>query len=533
MNDALSVRNEIGHTRDETLSRAAQVAGLPVCDKAGRQTRRNRERMIRRMIISLKGPLAHALRDLSSLVLFSLGLLALSAPILGAGRLHLTGLGGSLNDQVGYITTARKLAETGRLSSSCHYPSLLSQQTTKDYLYMPGFYCLLAGSYRLFGYGVLQSELPSLVCYAATNVLTYLVAARVYGRRVGLLASLLVAAYPPNLVFAFTAMMETAVVAAAMAALCAFVYLPRERRPYLTPLVLIIPFLFRETTAFLALPMALIISRDGPRPRPVRAMAFLLASVVVLTIVYRSDLSRGRGSFVYPLVSGIPEERIYTSITAGSAAAPTARVLIKALAANAWCNATFLRQGLSWFDSFELAGLSVLFLTDLLVLVGVLRRGAPPSGPTDEGRAFPIAALAFSGINIAAILILYKFVWVRGLRILMITAAPCLIAVAANAESPVRRILARMTPTARKWGVPALAVVLVAALMGYEYREIRPRIIENDPRDDANLVAALRRPPRSERRTERSFCSASRLVGDGDDPEMRRARVEPFADGVA
>src|SRR5262249_3929997 len=161
--------------------------------------------------------------------------------------LHLTGLGGSLNDQVGYITTARKLAETGRLSSSCHYPSLLSQQTTKDYLYMPGFYCLLAGSYRLFGYGVLQSELPSLVCCAASTLLTYRVAPRVYGRRVGLLASLLVAAYPPHLVFAFTAMMETPVVAAAMAALCAFVYLPRERRPYLTPLVLIIPFLFRET----------------------------------------------------------------------------------------------------------------------------------------------------------------------------------------------------------------------------------------------------------------------------------------------
>lgn len=243
----------------------------------------------------------------------------------GIHRIHVNGA----NDQVGYITAARELVDHGRITGHLIYPSCLLQKAKKSVFYMPGFYCCLAASYKLFGFGAIQSLLPSLVGYITATACTYLIARRFYGRGTGWLAAALFAGYPPNLFYACNAMSEMSVTASAVAAFCAFVYLPRRGRLFAGPALLVIPFLFRDTNAFLVAPMAVILCAEGGVPgfgchwqlacqrllhnrntggqaargtrvlgRLSGAAGFVLASVVLLGLVNASPVAAGRPSFI-------------------------------------------------------------------------------------------------------------------------------------------------------------------------------------------------------------------------------------------
>ena len=48
--------------------------------------------------------------------------------------LHVNGLDTTLNDQVGYIATARQLVETGTFQSTIIYPSFLADHASRNYL---------------------------------------------------------------------------------------------------------------------------------------------------------------------------------------------------------------------------------------------------------------------------------------------------------------------------------------------------------------------------------------------------------------
>lgn len=236
----------------------------------------------------------------SHLVFDLIGVLAVSGLVLvvcsfwiDTARLHVLGV---WNDQVNYVTAGRNFLATGRWDSSVIYPSLLYQQTTKNYLYMPGHCLSLALSYRLFGYGVLPSLLPNLVAFVVASVCVYLAARRLYGRRAGLLAALLLMSCPYTLLFSFSAMAEMTFLAAVAIAFCLFVHLPPATRVPAAPFLLVIPFLFRETGALLVIPMALLILA-APHPRRLlRAGLAVLASVVVLAGVLQSPLASGRPS---------------------------------------------------------------------------------------------------------------------------------------------------------------------------------------------------------------------------------------------
>ena len=54
-----------------------------------------------------------------------------------------------LNDQLGYVTTARWLADTGELRSHLIYPAHLEDPRWR--LYLPGHYVALAASFREAG----------------------------------------------------------------------------------------------------------------------------------------------------------------------------------------------------------------------------------------------------------------------------------------------------------------------------------------------------------------------------------------------
>ena len=238
----------------------------------------------------------HAFIDVLAVSLVAILAACVCLRWMGIDQIHVNGA----NDQSGYIAAARSLAETGHITGHKIYPSFLLQHASKSVFYMPGFYVCLAGSYKLFGFGVFQSLLPSLIGFVIAAICTCLIARRFYGRRVGWLAAGLFIFFPANLFYACTAMSEMTVTATAAMALCAFVYLSPRARLFIGPILAVIPFLFRDTNAFIVVPMAVLVWADRSQVshRWLRAALFLMASVLVLSIVNFSPIVAGRPSFI-------------------------------------------------------------------------------------------------------------------------------------------------------------------------------------------------------------------------------------------
>lgn len=235
------------------------------------------------------------------------------------------------NDAVGYVTAARHLANTGNIVSHVIYPSTLSQPATKTRLYMPGYYWNLAAIYKLFGYGMRQSLFVSEFAYTVGAICTYLIGLRFFDRKTALVAAAFFLIYPANLYFAQTAMAESSVVAAAAIAFCGFVHLPRRWMPWIGPLFVLLPFLYRETGAFLVIPMAVVLLMSPPPAGRGylhnfgNAALFLGLSIVLLGAVYASPVSKGRPSLI-TLDIFLPDadaERIYRDSVAWDELKPT------------------------------------------------------------------------------------------------------------------------------------------------------------------------------------------------------------------
>ena len=194
-----------------------------------------------------------------------------------------------LDDQVGYITGARNLLRTGTWDNNAIFPSLVSQPYTRNSCYMPGHFLLLAASYSCFGYGVIQSILPSLVSFALTPLLIYMAARRLWNRQAAWLAVIVFWMVPFHLFFSLTAMAEATLVAATALAVCAFVYLPERWKPVAGPLCLVPPFLIREWGALLVLVLASLVfarSRRGLRD----SLILVVLSVLLLGAILKSPV---------------------------------------------------------------------------------------------------------------------------------------------------------------------------------------------------------------------------------------------------
>jgi hypothetical protein len=81
---------------------------------------------------------------------------------------------------------------------------------------------------------------------------------------------------------------------AATLAFCGFIYLPQRWRPWIAPVLLVVPFVFRETGASLVVPMALMILGGRLRRNLARTIGFALLVLTILLNTYKSDLSAGR-----------------------------------------------------------------------------------------------------------------------------------------------------------------------------------------------------------------------------------------------
>lgn len=203
-----------------------------------------------------------------------------------------------MSDQINYLTTARNFLEHGRLDSSLIYIGALNQPYTKNTLYMPGYPLILALIFRLFGYGVIQALLPSLLGYVAGAGLTFLIAWEIIGRKTAWLSAIFFLFFPLNLLFAFTAMTEIPFLATGLAAFYIFIHLKPGWRWSVGPFLLAVVFLIRETGALLVILMAGYMLLADWKKYWKETLVFGLMTFFLLVVIYVSPLSSGRISML-------------------------------------------------------------------------------------------------------------------------------------------------------------------------------------------------------------------------------------------
>jgi 4-amino-4-deoxy-L-arabinose transferase-like glycosyltransferase len=342
--------------------------------------------------------------------LAAIAVLAAGALRMDVSPLHVT----ALNDQIVYVSVARNLAERGVLDGNILYPATLWQGARRSFIQMPGQMLALAASFKLFGFGTLQALLPSLAAYVGSAVCLFWIGARRYSRASGLLASAWMMAVPAQLYFAFTAMAETTLVAAALLALAGFLALPPAWRPAAGPLLLALPFICRETGALLVLPMigAVATTPGWDRRRRLAAAGLCLAVAVAwLGAIAVSPLAAGRPSVFRANLLGATDRYVYYDAAGQQAfAAATAAELARGVAANVRRNLIIFWRGafgkeprLHW--ALALAGMVACLLV---------------SGR----RARDGFALGAAAMTLAAVLLVVAFYSVaadRGMRVLLFT----------------------------------------------------------------------------------------------------------------
>ncbi len=371
------------------------------------------------------------------------------SPVFRPSELHVYGL----NDQVGYITTARWFADHAELRSHLVTPAFLDTPNWR--VYMPGYYAVLAGAYRLLGSADIVWILPSLASYVLSAVLVFLIGRRIYSAAVGVLAAVFFLAYPLDIAFAFTAMSEPASALVALASFYAFLRLPERTRVLWIPLLLVPPFLFRETGAFLAVPMGLYaLSRSGRASvRPLALAA--LGSVVLLGGLYKWQTTTGKqAAFVSWLVTG--ETNFTDLMRERELPEPTTGELLEALVANTHRNLELFgervteRAGELTEPVFVLVGL--LFALLALVAFGVHR-----------GRdGFALGAGLLSLVTFGLLIVThvaFKHVTIR----FILFAFPFTVIAAASLFEPLVRTLATRGRGLRLACYGGLLVPLVAA----------------------------------------------------------------------
>jgi 4-amino-4-deoxy-L-arabinose transferase-like glycosyltransferase len=374
-----------------------------------------------------------ALGDSLVVLLAGLALLALLAWLVDVSRIHINLP--SFNDQVGYISVARNLVESGEWRSNLIYPSTLLQDTSRNYFYMPGHYAALAIAYRLFGFGVWQSLLPSLIGYVVIAVTTYLVGRRFFGRAVGLMAAGLIMLFAPLLIYTLSAMSELDRVAAFALAFALFVALPFYGRLALGPLLLVAALMFRETNAILLLPTTIILVAEEKAPRRYWGAAlYVVLSLGLMALAVTNGPAAGRPSLIAALVFDNQFTTIHSDAVAQAAAEPESvsqwlsglltkmpRELLNA-ARNAWQAPL----------AFEVAYTGIIIaLTVAVVWLGVARR-----------QPFFLAAALGGAAHLLVIVTVYDRFGYGWLRILL--GATPLLAVALAAALPRGRVMARL-----------------------------------------------------------------------------------------
>lgn len=217
-----------------------------------------------------------------------------------------------LNDQTSFISVARHLVDYGHFILKDQYqgigniimPGLLNTENTR--LYMPGYYLVLALFYWLLGYSDLTFILPSMMAYLGTTALIFFLAKKLYGRNIALISSFLFIFFPLNILFAFNAMSEMNVVFFSLLTFVIIVLLPKNFRPFLTPFLLALPYLFRQTGMLLLIPVLAYLYDEKT---PGKLWGLLIIAVSSLGIFHFIDVWQGHQglygiNLIHQLIAG-------------------------------------------------------------------------------------------------------------------------------------------------------------------------------------------------------------------------------------
>jgi 4-amino-4-deoxy-L-arabinose transferase-like glycosyltransferase len=383
-----------------------------------------------------------------------------------------------LNDQVGYITTARWLADTGELRSHLIYSAYAGDPDWR--VYMPGHYYALASVFWLFGYTPLLARIPCLASYVLCAVGIFLIGRRLYGRGAGFTAAALFMIFPPIGYFAFSALADLTVTAAVVASFAIFVHLPERVRFWSVPLLLIPPFLFRETTALVVIPMSLMVLYGPEGRRWIRFLVASLGSVASLSLINQWQLSLGKVPTPLSWVS-------HGSFNYADAArelepTPSAAQWITGLQSNLGTNLSTLStrysEGLT--NSIEPLSTAAIASGVIALIVWGVRRWR-----TD---LFPLGAALLTSALVFVVVFAYSVYGFRLMRTLLFTVPLLTIGLGGLASAIVGSLLRRRS-ISRPPGFALPIFVALALVAGYPAMMLSANAIQkNDP---AKLVALI------------------------------------------
>ena len=125
--------------------------------------------------------------------------------------------------------------------------------------HMPGNYYTRALFLYLFGYSIFIAFLPNLLSFIGSVIFLFLIANIFFDRRTAYITVILFMLFPPFLLYSFSAMQEMLFVFTCLLSFYIFTRLPRKTRYIYGGLALLLPFLIRETAAFMVFGFATMI----------------------------------------------------------------------------------------------------------------------------------------------------------------------------------------------------------------------------------------------------------------------------------
>ncbi len=305
-------------------------------------------------------------RPFLTILLLTAFVLAAFSTRFDLSRIHASGFNNYLNDQIEYVSVARNWSETGRLESSIVYPSAIEHG---EYRHLPGHAVLIAIAYSIFGDTTLSYLLPSLLAALLIPALTFSIASKVYDRRTGWLSALFTMMFAPFIVFSFTAMPETTFVVAGLAGLSLLLAAGSRVRALLVVPTLLLPFLFRETGAFLIFPF-IVVATTVKR----RMVAIFATSTLIITGVYSLIVAPGSGALFKANLVGASERIKYGDAVFASSPL-SVHELFMGCVRNASEQLTVLADGFSRApSSLQYASLLLVLLATIAVLSVSIRR---------------------------------------------------------------------------------------------------------------------------------------------------------------
>jgi len=151
---------------------------------------------------------------------------------------------------------------------------------------MPGNYYIRAAFFYLFGYSIFTAFLPNLLAFIGSVILLFLIAKNFFDTETAYLTVFLFMLFPSFVLYSFSAMQEMLFVFVCLLSFYLFIKLPQKNRYISGGFTTLLPFLIRETAAFMVFGFVIMILLEYKHGRFRKAFTFTAISLTLLFLVY-------------------------------------------------------------------------------------------------------------------------------------------------------------------------------------------------------------------------------------------------------